>query len=69
MRTLEGHSSGVLCVSAGYTGMVASGSKSGRILLHSAESGQIVKEINGHSECVNSIAFSFDGQRFASGSS
>ena len=48
--------------------MLASGSRDNTIKIWDIETGTKIKELNGHGNWVNTVAFSHDGQTLASGS-
>ena len=67
LRTLEGHSGGVVAFSPdGST--VVSEADDRTLKLWDARSGRLLRNLEGHSDAVNSVAFSPDGSTLVSGS-
>ena len=68
IRTFAGHVSAVLAVAASSDGQrIASGSYSGRLLIQNVADGEVLNKIETES-CINSISYSRDGSRLATGS-
>ena len=69
LRTLEGHTAGVLSVGFSPDGQtLASGSYDGTVRLWRVSDGTLLRTLEGHTTWVRSVAFSPDGQTLASGS-
>ena len=69
LKTLEGHSDGVLSVAFSPDGKyIASGSWDKTIKLWNVSDGSLLRTLKGHTNSVSSVAFSPDGKYIASGS-
>ncbi|KAJ3200265.1 hypothetical protein HDU82_009040, partial [Entophlyctis luteolus] len=69
VRTLEGHTDGVLSVAVSRDGKwIVSGSYDSTIKVWDAASGALVRTLEGHTNFVNSVAVSRDGKWIVSGS-
>ena len=69
VRTLSGHTSGVLSVAISRDGqMLVSGSNDGTIKVWKTATGELVRTLSGHTGSVFSVVLSADGQQLFSGS-
>jgi WD40 repeat protein len=69
IRTLSGHTDGVLAVAFSPDGQwLASGSRDRTVRLWQVSDGTLMRTLSGHTDHVTSVAFSPDGQYLASGS-
>ena len=69
LKTLKGHSYGVLSVAYSPDGTkIISGSRDNTIKIWDANTGQCLKTLEGHSNMISSVAYSPDGTEIISGS-
>ena len=69
IRSLQGHSSSVICLAATVDAeRLLSGDRSGSVLLWDITTGQQLASVKAHSRCVSCLAVTPDGSSFVSGS-
>jgi energy-coupling factor transporter ATP-binding protein EcfA2 len=66
--TLKGHSGEVLSVAVSADRVIASGSADKTVKLWNANTGELIRVLNGHTNGVSSVTFSPDGKVLATGS-
>ena len=69
LRTLKGHSGGIVCISVTPNGRLAvSGSKDKTLRVWDLESGKCLNTLEGHNQLITCVSMSLDGRRVVSGS-